>query len=502
MWNRVLHTLFDILPNVYQHARCACHNLRMSATPPRSTPSPSAASPAEGGLLPDLYRTAVGPVNSAYYQQQFKRFEALGKAAPSWNHGAAFFTLAWLVLRRLWRPAMLYAGLLLALLLLWWGLHGLLPLAVEAGVLAVAVLLLCALPGLLGNALYYHSVRNQTLQVLGQAPTLAQARQQLHGAGSSTERFHTIAAVQAVVTAVLAGVLFHYADWSALRPALSASTLVQAGTPDLAAPSADSLPASDSATHSLDRALEQALQQVAPPAPQSAMTAAVFEAPTAAADTAPAADPEAPQTEALDGAAPQPLESAAAAAAVAVAPPPPAEAPPLSITTFAQAVPATEGEPNTSPSAAASTVTAAATAATSAAVVAATAPSSVKTPETPAAQPAKVKVNAAAAAAAAQPPVRSAKESGTGNTPNHGSLQPGKFYLNAGVYAQTANVQRATQALTRAKLNVVTQTLSSNKGSMTRLRIGPFDSRQQALQAAATAQQLHIETSVFQHPRK
>ncbi|WP_234688467.1 SPOR domain-containing protein [Comamonas aquatica] len=78
---------------------------------------------------------------------------------------------------------------------------------------------------------------------------------------------------------------------------------------------------------------------------------------------------------------------------------------------------------------------------------------------------------------------------------------PGKFYLNAGVYAQTANVDKAVQQLQGAKLNALRQTVSSSKGDLTRLRIGPFDTRQQAEQAAAKAKQLRIDASVFQHPR-
>lgn len=79
---------------------------------------------------------------------------------------------------------------------------------------------------------------------------------------------------------------------------------------------------------------------------------------------------------------------------------------------------------------------------------------------------------------------------------------PGKFYLNAGVYAQAANVDRAVKSLQSAKLPVLRQGLSSNKGELTRLRIGPFDTRAKAEAAAAKAKQLRFEVSVFQHPLK
>ena len=79
---------------------------------------------------------------------------------------------------------------------------------------------------------------------------------------------------------------------------------------------------------------------------------------------------------------------------------------------------------------------------------------------------------------------------------------PDRFNIkNAGVYAQAANVDKAVQQLQGAKLNALRQTVSSSKGDLTRLRIGPFDTRQQAEQAAAKAKQLRIDASVFQHPR-
>lgn len=81
-------------------------------------------------------------------------------------------------------------------------------------------------------------------------------------------------------------------------------------------------------------------------------------------------------------------------------------------------------------------------------------------------------------------------------------MVPGKFYLNAGVYAQAANVERAVKNLQAAKLPVLRQTVSSNKGELTRLRIGPFNTRAQAEQAAAQAKRLRFEVQVVQQPLK
>lgn len=80
-------------------------------------------------------------------------------------------------------------------------------------------------------------------------------------------------------------------------------------------------------------------------------------------------------------------------------------------------------------------------------------------------------------------------------------LIPGKFYLNAGVYAQASNVNNAVKRLKAAKLNTSRQTLQTNKGELTRLRIGPFDTQKQAEQAAAQAKRMRIEATIFQQPK-
>ncbi|WP_239224979.1 DUF2628 domain-containing protein, partial [Comamonas aquatica] len=182
----------------------------MPATPSRSNAFTPAPSSGDTGIMPDLYRLSVGPVNAAYYQRHFQRFETLGKAVPTWNHGAAFCTLAWLVLRKLWRPAALYLCLLAALLLVWWGgVHGRLPLPLELALCLLVGMLLCVVPGTLGNALYYQHVRQHTLQTLTRASSLSQARAQLAEQAVTKDRLHTIAAIQALLLAALTGLVLH-----------------------------------------------------------------------------------------------------------------------------------------------------------------------------------------------------------------------------------------------------------------------------------------------------
>lgn len=78
-------------------------------------------------------------------------------------------------------------------------------------------------------------------------------------------------------------------------------------------------------------------------------------------------------------------------------------------------------------------------------------------------------------------------------------MVPGRYYLHAGVYADVRNVERNARALRQAGLPVVTQRVSGAKGELTRLRVGPFDTRAQAQQAQQTTNRLRLETSVMQY---
>lgn len=406
---------------------------RMPATPSRSnafTPPPSSG---QTGIMPDLYRLSVGPVSEAYYQQQFNRFESLGKVIPTWNHGAAFFTLAWLLLRKLWRPAGIYASLLGALLLLWWvGLHGRVPLQVEATVCLLVSLLMCVVPGFMGNGLYYQHVRSQTLKTLTRASSIGQARAQLSQQAVTKERFQMVVAIQSLVALALAAIWLY----NALATPQRNGSPAPAGPPDLVIPSVGSAPPLEPVAFTPDVPLPQA---------------ALAETPTVPTEAAPPANE-------------------------------------LSIVTLAQSIPAT---PEASPVAPAQPPAPAAPVATPTPAVqpavAAPAPPSKKAVTPPPADKPKSQ--------AAQKPVPTKPAAAS-------TLIAGKYYLNAGVYAQTANVDKAIKNLQAAKLNTVRQTVSSNKGELTRLRIGPFDTRQQAEQAAAKTKQLRIDTTVFQQPTK
>ena len=410
--------------------------------------------------MPDLYRLSVGPINAAYYQKHFLRFETLGKVIPTWNNAAAFCTLAWLILRKMWRPAVAYAAILLLLLGLWWLMHGRLPLPVEAALCLITLGLLCAVPGYMGNALYYHHVRQQTLQTLTHAQSLAQARAQLSQKAVAQERLHAVGAVQALAGAAVIGMVVHYSDFSALRSTPEAETALTApapvGPPTLHIPSPNHVP-----TLPPVPALAQPPElSSATDVPNSALAPA-----TPAAMDTPAAPPDGAQ------------------------PPAQSQTDQLSIVNLAQSVPSSSTPPakaSTAPSAAAP-----AAGSSPPSTPVGTKPASPAPTATPAPAPIAATAKAAAPAKATIPPAST----------NSARLLPGKFYVNVGVYSQASNAKSVTQKLQASKLPVLAQTVNSNKGELTRLRIGPLDSKTQADQAAAKAKQLGLDTQVFQQPR-
>lgn len=420
----------------------------MSATPSRShafTPPPNSS---ETGIMPDLYRLSVGPLRAAYYQRQFQRFESLGKAVPTWNTAAACFTLAWMVLRKQWRAAGIYACAWLALVMGWaLAIHNHVPLQIEAVTGLLLALLLYVVPGFLANGWYYNRVRTQTLDTLTRARSIGQARAQLAEGGIDRPRLYTIAALQVAVSLAALMWLAEHATFSTASARAPAAT-APSGPPHLVFPTTANLPIEPAPTPSMPW-MEPALPEAsALPAPLLDISAAP---PVTTAVDVDIADVES-NAELLSTPAPMPAAAA-------------------------PATPALETEP--------------------------------ETPATSAPQPVakrSVTPSVSAASPSAPKPAAASKSKPTSATTSAaapaGQLIPGKYYLNAGVYAQAANVERAIQQLQAAKLQTVRQTIRGQKGDMTRLRIGPFDSRKQAEQAVATAQRLRMDTSVFQYNPK
>lgn len=223
-----------------------------------ASPSPSATS-----VTLDLYRAAIGPRGQESYLRQFMRFEAAGRAGPSWNWAASACTLNWLLWRRMPGRARRY---LMALAL---G-AALLPGAGDlvfhysaevlrslSGLLAAAFLL----PGLYGNAWYYEDCQVRIDQALRGTLTERAACELLaHQAEAPRSRWRFVLAngVWLVLLAVSA-------QWLRDLPAPSVADALPQAAPMLAPSPPASAPAESSPAESASVA--PASSPVAVPAP-------------------------------------------------------------------------------------------------------------------------------------------------------------------------------------------------------------------------------------------
>lgn len=176
--------------------------------------------------------------------------------------------------------------------------------------------------------------------------------------------------------------------------------------------------------------------------------------PLAVATEAPPAEPAQPPSQAV------PLASPAASE--------PAESPATPAVADAGAVPTALGA-------------ASAAAAPIAAPVAA--PLSTASPPVPVSAPAPVEapVEAKAAPSAADESVRP---------------RPKGTFVNVGLFADPANARRVQERLAAAKLPVLVDPVESSRGTLSRIRVGPFADKAQAEKAAAKVRALGLEAQV------
>ena len=191
------------------------------ATPP-ATPAAASTASATGVPRPDedvtttLYRAAIGPVNPDFYLPIFARFEAADRAGLSWNTAAGLLTFNWLVYRQLWGAALGYAGIVLSVVLLVFGIGRLvfqlsdnLTMALSLGLGLAAIVL----PGLLGNALLQKECRKRMAKALASHAVLAEACLDLQRQSSSRLRMLWVAMANMAVLGIVA---FAYVQLSTL----------------------------------------------------------------------------------------------------------------------------------------------------------------------------------------------------------------------------------------------------------------------------------------------
>jgi len=111
-----------------------------------------------------------------------------------------------------------------------------------------------------------------------------------------------------------------------------------------------------------------------------------------------------------------------------------------------------------------------------------------------ASSPARVQEAAPRPSAVPQPMLDSSQSLAAAATLVHG------YYINVGLFAVPGNASHAFGLLEGAGLPVFSDTLrSAKKGLLTRVRVGPYTQRKQALRAAQQIHGLGLEAVVFKH---
>lgn len=416
-----------------------------------------------------LYSAAVGPIGNDYYLPIFSRFEAAGQATLSWNLSAFLYSINWLIFRRLWGPALVFAGALLgtSLLLVAMGL-----LVFEWPPELLYQLLLAGLGlamlacGLWGNALFYNRCRQAMMTAVADNKTLVQACAQLSQQSSTRRRFVRLLLVNALLLALAGAAYLRLVGFDSAAPPATGTV----PAPALAAPAAE--PAASAISQAASAVIEAASAVSAPldasglllaPAVStaSATPAAVSaSAPVAVPASAPASVPAM-----LATAATRPMISSALAAS---APTPAPTKPAVS------AVNHTSGPARGRSTAPALVHTSAAThTASKPAVHAASKPAA----------------HAASKPVAKVTPPKAAKTTSS-KTSQQAKVTPAPakgLYINAGLFANPDNAHNALAKLQAAGLPALAQELETSQGTRTRIRVGPMAN---PAQAEATIQQI------------
>ena len=417
------------------------------------TPAETALDNTDEHSTTALYRAAVGEVNSAYYLPLFARFEAADRAGLSWNGAAALYTLNWLAFRHLWHAALVYAGVLVALAL---GIFGIGRLVFQFsdttqwGLVGGLVLLSVLLPGLGANAVLHAATRKRMEAALKATHTVAEACALLSRKAPTRKSLIAQMVANALGLALLAYAWLQFEGWTPV-----------AATPPVAA---------DARNVAVGRTIDVSVPQA--PAPEQVASAPI-----------PATS--APLTTAS---APAPVAQRAASAAAVV------PAPQVAAASSAPAL--------------------ARAASASATLVAASATTKAPTPAAPAAKPPATAPVAAAPRVGSSAPgkiiilsrpvaaesaaIRANGTNGTNNasSPETAVAQAQRYVVNVGLFAQENNARNALTQLTDAELPASTQTVRTNQGTRTRVRVGPFDTLAEADRAADKIRTMGLDAQV------
>jgi cell division septation protein DedD len=413
--------------------------------------------------ITSLYRAALGPVNTERYMPVFARLDAVGRTLTSWHWSACFFTLGWMVFRRLWGAALVYVAAAEGVALLVFGVGRPLlqwPQAVEWGVVGAFAVVGSVIPGLYAHAILHADIRKRVTSALAASANIPQACDLLAAQAVSRKRLHGVIGGHALIVAAasLAYVLFPQGlfDTPAAQPAAAAQQ-----------------PASRAASWNQP-------EPTLATASRTAVTASVAASPVPA--QAPLPEPDA-GIAALAASAPLPAAESSSSASAPAAAPAPTEPASQAIATNAQSPDTHRSAKSAAANTEKRTAPPPASKASAPAKASAPEPAVSKTASaTKSAEPARPKPTAAAKAPAEDLAT-------VGSAPG--------FYINVGLFADESNARKAQSRLLNEGLPAFRQTLDGAKGTRVRVRVGPYASRSQAEAAAATVKALGLEAVVF-----
>jgi cell division septation protein DedD len=178
---------------------------------PTSPPEVTTADLPSTNSTTELFRAAIGPINTEYYLSKFAYFQTADHANASWNWAAALSTLCWLAFRRLWLIALAYAGAVVGAI---WLVSGIgravfqFSEGVEHRLLMGFAIAAFALPGLYGNALLYAAYRKKITAALAHNATVPEACTML--SKRAPTRLHALVIGLASTVLVGAEVVAHF----------------------------------------------------------------------------------------------------------------------------------------------------------------------------------------------------------------------------------------------------------------------------------------------------
>lgn len=254
------------------------------AAPPRTEPvldNVTRADASDELASTTLLRAAIGPINTPYYLAIFTHFDAQDKTGLRWNTAAALSTLNWMLLRRMWNPALAYSGIALTVALLVFGIGKLVlhySTELQWALAGLYTLALVAVPGLWGNAWLFKQYRADMARAVAAHASVADAAAMLAARAPGRQRLALLLGLNLVVGAAVAAL----AQWAASFNGLPTSLEAPHATPPAAAASGNV---------ASGRAVEAPSVPVIP-APALATMAA--SAPQATAPLAPASAAQAP----------------------------------------------------------------------------------------------------------------------------------------------------------------------------------------------------------------